>query len=60
MGSLVWVLNLWGMRLAAGAAALASMATAATLYAQANAARDKVVAVSEQQKAEQASIWEGL
>ena len=60
MGSIVWVLNLWGMRLAAGAAVLASMATAATLYAQANAARDKVIAVAEHQKTEQASVWEGL
>lgn len=60
MGPLIWVLNLWSMRIAAGAAVLASMATAAALYAQANAARDKIVAVAEQQKEQQAKIWEGL
>lgn len=60
MGSLVWVLNLWSMRLAAGAAVLATMAATVAMYSQADAARDKLVEVVDQQKAEQAAIWEGL
>lgn len=60
MGSLIWVLNLWGMRLAAGAAVLATMGAAVAMYSQAEAARDQLAVAVEQQKADHASIWEGL
>lgn len=60
MGSLVWVLNLWGMRLAAGAAVLATMGAAVAMYSLAQEAREQLVTVAEHQKGEQASMWKGL
>lgn len=60
MGSLVWVLNLWGLRLIAGAAVLATAGTTVALYQMADAARDRVVAAGEVQKSEFDDIFEGL
>ena len=61
MGPLVWVLNLWSMRLAAGAAVLATMSGAlAAMYLQAQDTSGQLTELVEQQKAEQAAMWEGL
>lgn len=60
MGSLVWVLNLWALRIAAGAAVLATMSAAVAMYHMADTARDRVVAAGEMQKGEIDELFAGL
>ena len=60
MGSLVWVLNLWSLRLAEGAAALAIMGATIALYGQAQAARNRLDAAYALVQEDAASRWEGM
>lgn len=57
MGSLIWAINLWAMRLAAGAAIIVAMTSTVMLYQKAEQTRDKVVVAAEVQKNEIADIF---
>jgi hypothetical protein len=60
MGPIMWILNLWALRLASGAATLALMGAAIALYVQAQAVRERLDVALNLARQDAASIWEGL